>query len=146
MHLLAHVHTLDLSRSCVADVSALGGVHTLNLAKTSVVDVSALGGVHTLNVSHTPVSDVSTDVRCLVGVHTLNLSMTHVTDVSMLGRVDTLLLHGCKLVDGVSALGAVRVLDITRIKKSARGMGELQGVEELSIHIEPDTVCPRGVK
>ena len=44
---LLHV---DLSRSTITDVSALGGVHALYLRRTKVTDVSALGGMYTLNL------------------------------------------------------------------------------------------------
>ena len=69
-HLLTQcVHTLNLRRTPVTDVSALGGVHELYLSRTRVTDVSALGGVHTLDLSRTPVTDVS----ALGGVHVLTL-------------------------------------------------------------------------
>ena len=72
---------INLSRSYIRDVSALGGVHTLNLREcTGISDVSALGGVHYLDLSGcTGISDVS----ALGGVHTLDLrGCTGISDVS----------------------------------------------------------------
>src|SRR5271170_4005462 len=67
---------VNLSRTKVTDVSALGKVHTLDLSGTDVINVSALGKVHTLYLIGTQVTDVS----ALGNVHTLNLSDTEVTD------------------------------------------------------------------
>ena len=61
-----HVDGLDLSRTNIIDVSALGNVNTLDLSRTNVFDVSALGNVHTLDLSKTKVVDVS----ALENVHT----------------------------------------------------------------------------
>ena len=61
-------------------------IHTLNLSRTEITDVSMLGNVHTLDLSDTQVTDVS----MLGKVHTLDLSGTQVTDVSVLGNVHTL--------------------------------------------------------
>jgi len=105
LNLFTKVHTLNLSRTKVTDVSALGRVHTLDLSYTEVTNVSALGRVHTLDLTRTNVSDVS----ALGGVNTLDLRHTKVTDVSALGGVRTLYLSGANVSDmsGVSALDKV---------------------------------------
>ncbi|AIK96064.1 hypothetical protein [Candidatus Odyssella acanthamoebae] len=62
---------IDLSRTDVTDVSALGNVHTLNLQGCEgVTDVSALGNVHTLNLRG---CRGVTDVSALGKVHNLTL-------------------------------------------------------------------------
>ena len=71
---LSNVHTLNLRKTDVEDVSMLGGVHTLYLSGTKVKDVSMLGGVGILDLTCTKVKDVS----MLDGVHTLNLIGTKV--------------------------------------------------------------------
>jgi hypothetical protein len=120
---------MDLSKSSMTDVSALGNVHTLNLyGCAGITDVSALGSVHTLDLREcTGIVDVSalgsvhtldlygcagiTDVSALGSVHTLNLSeCTGITDVSALGSVHTLDLCGCTGITDVSALGSVHTL------------------------------------
>jgi hypothetical protein len=107
MHYKKILFMVDLGRTDVSDVSALGGVHTLDLNRTNVEDVSMLGKVHTLNLERTNVEDVS----MLGSVHTLNLRNTNVEDVSMLGEVHTLDL-GETIVEDVSMLGGVHTLDL----------------------------------
>ena len=43
--LVNRIHTLNLGRTQITDVSMLGHVHTLNLRGTEVTDVSMLGNV-----------------------------------------------------------------------------------------------------
>ena len=139
-----HVHTLDLSRRDVSNVSALGNLHTLHLAGCKKVSyVSALGNLHTLDLTSCQgVSDVSAlgnlhtlylnyctgirDVSALGNVHYLSLTGCRgVSNVSGLGNVHTLYLHGCSKVSDVSALGGV-YNETSKLKRS----GYKRSIEE----------------
>ena len=125
------VNTLNLSRTGVVDVSALGRVHTLDLSYTEVEDVRALGRVHTLNLSRCP---RVTDVSALGGVHTLNLSSCrNVMDVRALGRVHSLDLSDCPRVWDMSALGGVHTLNLENCE-NLTDVSALSGVYYLNVH------------
>jgi hypothetical protein len=70
-----YLHTLNLSRTKVSDVSVLAScqsLHTLNLSYTAVSDVSVLAScqsLHTLSLSCSPVNDVSVLASCPVSAH-----------------------------------------------------------------------------
>jgi hypothetical protein len=91
---ISKLHTLDLSKYRIKDVSMLGTIHTLDLShRSDVTDVSMLGNVHTLNLTCcTNISDVS----MLGNVHNLDLSWCFdIIDVSNLVNNHTLILAGC---------------------------------------------------
>lgn len=110
---LQTVHTLSITQSHVADVSALGSVSNLYLSICPhVKDVSALGNVDILHLSH---CIGVTDVSALNAVRTLELHYCNsVRDVSSLRNVEYLHIADCDNVGDVSALDSVPNLLVER--------------------------------
>jgi Leucine-rich repeat (LRR) protein len=111
------LHTLNLSYTLVRDVTALAScpaLHTLNLRESKVRDVSVLEScqsLHTVDLNYTKVSDVTALASC-PALHTLNLRETQVSDVSVLAActaLHTLDLKGTQVSD-VSSLASCQSL------------------------------------
>jgi len=94
IHILGNLHSLELSRCNITDVSVLDNIKTLRINNcNNITDVSNLGKIHNLTIT---CCNGITDVSSLGNVYKLDLSYCYnITDVSALGNVHTLSLRGC---------------------------------------------------
>jgi hypothetical protein len=143
-----HLHTLDLSRTQVSDVSALAtchNLHKLNLSRTQVSDASPLASCQSLqklNLSRTHVTDVSALAAC-ESLYMLDLNSTQVSDVSALAACQSLykLFLMSTPVSDVSALAACQSLHtlnllVTQVSDvsalaSCQSLVKIWGVEDM---------------
>jgi hypothetical protein len=146
------IHSLDLTRTYVTDVSCLGNVHTLKLHGCcinneslkmlkhvhtldlsyckGIYDVSMLGNVHTLDLSY---CKGIYDVSMLGGVHALNLSKTSPSGVAFLGNVHTLNLSNCSYLGNLSVLRNVHTLSLSKSDIGDLDIMELRNVHALDL-------------